>query len=86
MDNTSRDRGLTTGDELMHVQAELWNHVFAYTRSMSLRCAIELGIPDAVNRLGGVASVPELVTALSCHGPRLMVQTRCGKGDGVRPR
>ncbi|XP_066381437.1 trans-resveratrol di-O-methyltransferase-like [Miscanthus floridulus] len=68
--DTSRDRGLTTGDELMQAQAELWNHVFAYTRSMSLRCAVELGIPDAVNRLGGAASVPELVAALSLPLPR----------------
>ncbi|KAJ1285415.1 hypothetical protein BS78_03G278600 [Paspalum vaginatum] len=63
--DASRDGGLTTGDELMQAQAELWNHVFAYTRSMSLRCAVELAIPDAVNRLGGVATVPELVSALS---------------------
>ncbi|KAL6845172.1 hypothetical protein ACP4OV_024667 [Aristida adscensionis] len=49
----------------MQAQAELWNHVFAYTRSMSLRCAVELGIPDAVHRLGGAATVPQLATALS---------------------
>lgn len=68
--DASRDRGLATGDELMQAQAELWNHIFAYTRSMSLRCAVELGIPDAVNGLGGSASVPELVTALSLPLPR----------------
>ncbi|CAL4947403.1 unnamed protein product [Urochloa decumbens] len=59
------DGGLATGDQLMQAQAELWNHVFAYTRSMSLRCAVELGIPDAVHRLGGAATVPELAAALS---------------------
>ncbi|CAO2182868.1 unnamed protein product [Urochloa humidicola] len=63
--DASRDGGPATGDQLMQAQAELWNHVFAYTRSMSLRCAVELGIPDAVHRLGGAATVPELAAALS---------------------
>ncbi|KAL6616079.1 hypothetical protein ACP70R_038349 [Stipagrostis hirtigluma subsp. patula] len=65
----SGDKGLA-GDELMHAQAELWNHIFAYTKSMALRCAVELGVPDAVHRLGGVATVPELVTALSLPSSR----------------
>ncbi|XP_062206897.1 trans-resveratrol di-O-methyltransferase-like [Phragmites australis] len=63
--DASRNGGLETGAELVQAQAELWNHVFAYTRSMSLRCAVELGIPDAVHRHGGAATVPELVAALS---------------------
>ena len=54
-----------TGDQLMHAQAELWNHVFAYTRSMSLRCAVELGTHDAVHRLGGAATVADVAAALS---------------------
>ncbi|TVU35088.1 hypothetical protein EJB05_16957, partial [Eragrostis curvula] len=62
--DTPRDGDLLTGAELMQAQAELWNHIFAYTRSMSLRCAVELGVPDAVHRLGGVATVPELVAEL----------------------
>lgn len=49
----------------MQAQAELWKHIFAYTRSMSLRCAVELGVPDAVHRLGGAATVPDLAAALS---------------------
>jgi trans-resveratrol di-O-methyltransferase len=54
-------RGDLSGAELMQAQAELWNHIFAYTRSTSLRCAVELGIPDAVHRLGGVATVEDLL-------------------------
>ncbi|EEC71495.1 hypothetical protein OsI_03767 [Oryza sativa Indica Group] len=52
-------------DELLRAQAELWNHIFAYTKSMSLRCAVELGIPDAVHRRGGAVTVPELVAELA---------------------
>ncbi|KAF2952315.1 hypothetical protein DAI22_01g328200 [Oryza sativa Japonica Group] len=32
---------------------------------MSLRCAVELGIPDAVHRRGGAVTVPELVAELA---------------------
>ncbi|GJN17641.1 hypothetical protein PR202_gb04725 [Eleusine coracana subsp. coracana] len=63
MDAVTTD-GELTGAELMQAQAELWNHVFAYTRSTSLRCAVELGVPDAVHRLGGAATVPSLVAEL----------------------
>lgn len=62
--DAARADGDLSGTELMLAQAELWNHVFAYTRSMSLRCAVELGIPDAVHRLGGAATVPDLITKL----------------------
>ncbi|KAF0918898.1 hypothetical protein E2562_027337 [Oryza meyeriana var. granulata] len=62
--DASRDSALAA-DELLQAQAELWNHVFAYTKSMSLRCAVELGIPDAVHRRGGVVTVPDLVAELA---------------------
>ncbi|GJM93101.1 hypothetical protein PR202_ga09627 [Eleusine coracana subsp. coracana] len=63
MDAATAD-GELTGAELMQAQAELWNHVFAYTRSTSLRCGVELGVPDAVHRLGGAATAPSLVAEL----------------------
>ncbi|KAM0829513.1 hypothetical protein ACQ4PT_066849 [Festuca glaucescens] len=63
--DADRDSSLATDDELLRAQAELWSHVFAYTKSMALRCAVELGIPDAVHRRGGSATVPDLVAELS---------------------
>uniref|UniRef100_A0ACD5VLB9 Uncharacterized protein n=1 Tax=Avena sativa TaxID=4498 RepID=A0ACD5VLB9_AVESA len=63
--DADRDPSLATDDELLRAQAELWSHVFAYTKSMALRCAVELGIPDAVHRCGGSATVPDLVAELS---------------------
>ncbi|VAH79779.1 unnamed protein product [Triticum turgidum subsp. durum] len=63
--DANRDSSLATDDELLQAQAELWNHVFAYTKSMSLRCAVELGIPDAIHRRGGSITVPDLVAELS---------------------
>ncbi|KQJ88641.1 probable O-methyltransferase 2 [Brachypodium distachyon] len=51
--------------ELLQAQADLWRHSLYYLTSMGLRCAIKLGIPTAIHRLGGFASLPDLITALS---------------------
>lgn len=40
-----------------HVLTELQNHVLGYVKSMSLKCAVELGIPDAIHRRGGTATL-----------------------------
>nr|CAB3452376.1 unnamed protein product [Digitaria exilis] len=53
-----------TSDELTQAAAELWCHNFGYLKSMALRCAIELGIPTAIHRLSGTASLSELHAAL----------------------
>ncbi|CAK9316187.1 unnamed protein product [Citrullus colocynthis] len=37
------------GDELLEAQSHIWNHLFNFINSMSLKCAIQLGIPDAIN-------------------------------------
>uniref|UniRef100_A0A0E0MEW5 O-methyltransferase domain-containing protein n=1 Tax=Oryza punctata TaxID=4537 RepID=A0A0E0MEW5_ORYPU len=54
-----------TDAELLQAQADLWRHSLYYLTSMGLRCAIKLGIPTAIHRLGGAASVPSLMTKLS---------------------
>uniref|UniRef100_J3N7P4 O-methyltransferase domain-containing protein n=1 Tax=Oryza brachyantha TaxID=4533 RepID=J3N7P4_ORYBR len=51
--------------ELMQAQADLWRHSLYYLTSMGLRCAVELGIPTTIHRLGGAASVSDLMAALS---------------------
>ncbi|XP_072993084.1 trans-resveratrol di-O-methyltransferase-like [Typha latifolia] len=51
--------------ELLQAQEQLWNHIFVYLKSMSLKCAVELGIPDAIHNHGGSIAHPELLAALS---------------------
>ncbi|BAT13711.1 daphnetin O-methyltransferase 1 [Oryza sativa Japonica Group] len=51
--------------ELMQAQADLWRHSLYYLTSMGLRCAVELGIPTTIHGLGGAATVPDLMAALS---------------------
>nr|CAB3489731.1 unnamed protein product [Digitaria exilis]CAB3491478.1 unnamed protein product [Digitaria exilis] len=54
-----------TDAELLQAQADLWRHSLYYLKSMALKCAVELGIPTAIYRLGGSASIPDLIAALS---------------------
>ncbi|KAF7051208.1 hypothetical protein CFC21_059472 [Triticum aestivum] len=56
--------------QLIKAQADLQRHSLTYLTSMSLRCAIELGIPTAIHRLGGTASLPDLMAALSLPPPK----------------
>ncbi|KAK3119993.1 hypothetical protein QOZ80_9AG0679150 [Eleusine coracana subsp. coracana] len=60
-----------TDAELLQAQAELWHHSLSYLTSMALKCAVELGIPTAIHRLGGAASVPDLITGLSLPSAKL---------------
>ncbi|VAH69547.1 flavonoid O-methyltransferase-like protein Os11g0303600 [Triticum dicoccoides] len=69
----------TTSDkELLQAHAELWNLTFSYLKSMALECAINLGVPTAIHRCGGTASLPDLLATLpipeskKSYLPRLM--------------
>ncbi|KAL4586371.1 hypothetical protein LXL04_011007 [Taraxacum kok-saghyz] len=55
---------------LLHSQAHIWNHIFNFINSMSLKCAIQLQIPDIINRHGAPMSLSELVEALSINKER----------------
>ncbi|ONK55288.1 uncharacterized protein A4U43_UnF5490 [Asparagus officinalis] len=54
-----------SSDEFMRAEAVLWTHMFNHIDSMSLKCAIELGIPDAIHLHGKPISLSELLSALS---------------------
>ena len=57
--------------ELLQAQADLWWVSLSYLTPMSLRCAVELGIPTAIHRHGGAASPADLITALSLPSAKL---------------
>ncbi|KAM0941773.1 putative (Iso)eugenol O-methyltransferase [Dioscorea sansibarensis] len=44
---------------------QVWNHMLAFIDSICLRCAVELGVPDAIHNHGGPMALSELVQALS---------------------
>ncbi|KAL6329955.1 hypothetical protein AAG906_039870 [Vitis piasezkii] len=56
-----------TSSELLHAQAHVWNHIFNFINSMSLKCAIQLGIPDIIHNHGKPMTLPELVAKLPIH-------------------
>ncbi|WCJ30890.1 O-methyltransferase family protein [Euphorbia peplus] len=64
--------------ELLKAQAHIWNHIFNFINSMSLKCAIELDIPEIIHSHGKPIAISELTSALSIHPtkahclPRLM--------------
>ncbi|WCJ30893.1 Pluviatolide O-methyltransferase [Euphorbia peplus] len=64
---------------LLKSHAHIWNHTFNFIKSMSLKCAVELNIPDIIHNHGGPMTLSELESCLSSldpsksqHLPRLM--------------
>jgi trans-resveratrol di-O-methyltransferase len=56
------------GSELpLDAQAHIWNHILNFINSMSLKCAIELGIPDIIHNHGKPMTLSELTAALPIH-------------------
>ncbi|KAK9055918.1 hypothetical protein SSX86_027005 [Deinandra increscens subsp. villosa] len=52
-------------NELFEAQAHIYRHLFNYATSMSLGCALELGIPDIVHNHGKPITIQELVSNLN---------------------
>ncbi|XP_022024799.1 trans-resveratrol di-O-methyltransferase [Helianthus annuus] len=55
---------------LLHSQTHIWNHIFSFIKSMSLKCAIQLQIPDIIDRHGSPMLLSELVEALAIKPER----------------
>ncbi|CAN4089307.1 unnamed protein product [Withania somnifera] len=53
--------------EIMAAQAHIWNHTFNFINSMSLKCAIQLGIPDIIHSHGRPMTLSDLVNSLPIH-------------------
>ncbi|KAJ3707139.1 hypothetical protein LUZ61_010844 [Rhynchospora tenuis] len=52
-------------NNMLQAQAGLWNLTFGYLKTMSLRCALDLGIPKAIDNNGQPMSLSELHSVLS---------------------
>ncbi|CAO2828017.1 unnamed protein product [Amaranthus hypochondriacus] len=53
--------------ELLEAQRNIWKHTFYYLKSMALKCALQLGIPDTIHKHGKPMSLNELATSLPIH-------------------
>ncbi|MBA0786529.1 hypothetical protein Gotri_025730 [Gossypium trilobum] len=58
-------------DELLEAQAHVWNHTFRFISSMSLKCAVELQIPDIIHNHGQAMNLSDLALALGIHHSKL---------------
>ncbi|CAD6256912.1 unnamed protein product [Miscanthus lutarioriparius] len=52
---------------MLDAELQLWNHTFGYVKSMALKAALDLGIPDAIHQHGGSATLPQIVTRVTLH-------------------
>ncbi|XP_020547705.1 probable O-methyltransferase 3 [Sesamum indicum] len=50
--------------ELLEAGAHIWNQVFSYINSMSLKCVTELGIPEIIHKHGRPMTLTQLMEAL----------------------
>jgi len=70
--------GNLNSKELLEAQSHVWHDMFGFMRSFSLKCAIELGIADAVHNHGKPIALTDLAATLSIppcripHFQRLM--------------
>ncbi|KAL0311164.1 UNVERIFIED_CONTAM: Chavicol O-methyltransferase [Sesamum angustifolium] len=62
--------GEMSTEQLLHAQAHVWNHLFSFINSMSLKCAVELGIPDIIHNHAKPISLSQLLHALSIPKPK----------------
>uniref|UniRef100_A0A0D9XSN4 O-methyltransferase domain-containing protein n=1 Tax=Leersia perrieri TaxID=77586 RepID=A0A0D9XSN4_9ORYZ len=64
------DARLST-EQLAEAERELYSHFLSYIKSMALKCAVDLAIPDAIHRHGGAATLPDIVAAVGVHPCKL---------------
>ncbi|XP_061372537.1 probable O-methyltransferase 3 [Gastrolobium bilobum] len=53
--------------KLLSAQTHIWNHIFSFINSMSLKCAIDLGIPEVIHNYGKPMPLSQLIASLSTH-------------------
>ncbi|KAJ6975716.1 trans-resveratrol di-O-methyltransferase-like [Populus alba x Populus x berolinensis] len=56
-----------SASELLQAQTHVWNHIFNFINSMTLKCAVQLGIPDVIQEHGKPMTLSELVSVLPIH-------------------
>nr|GMC76871.1 trans-resveratrol di-O-methyltransferase-like [Ipomoea batatas] len=54
-------------DEIVGAETHIRNHILNFINSCSLKCAVELGIPDVIHRHGGPIRLEELVDTLAIN-------------------
>ncbi|XP_031118315.1 trans-resveratrol di-O-methyltransferase-like [Ipomoea triloba] len=53
--------------ELLQAEAQTWNHILNYIDSATLKCAVQLGIPDIIHNHAKPMPLCDLIAALPIH-------------------
>ncbi|XP_051209847.1 acetylserotonin O-methyltransferase 1 isoform X1 [Lolium perenne] len=60
-----------SSQELLQAQVDLWHHALGFVKSMALKCAMELQIPNTIQGHGGSMTPLELATKIGLHPCKL---------------
>ncbi|AES98926.1 flavonoid O-methyltransferase-like protein [Medicago truncatula] len=52
---------------LLKAQSHIWNHICNFINSMSLKCVVDLGIPDIIHNYGKPMPLSKLISSLPIH-------------------
>ncbi|XXG71762.1 hypothetical protein AAC387_Pa07g1013 [Persea americana] len=51
-------------NELLQAQTTVWNLTYSFISSLSIKCAIQLGIPDIIHNHGQLITLSELASSI----------------------
>ncbi|KQK05391.1 acetylserotonin O-methyltransferase 1 [Brachypodium distachyon] len=60
-----------SSQDLLQAQVDLWHHALGFVKSMALKCAMELQIPNTIQHHGGAMTPSELATKIGLHPSKL---------------
>jgi len=60
-------QGEVHASKLLRAQTHVWNHIFRFISSLSLKCGIELGIADIIHNYGQPMPLSQLIASLPIH-------------------
>jgi len=68
----SKEQHTSTDQQaVLDAQLQLWHHTLGYVKSMALKAALDLSIPDAIHLHGGSATLPQIVTKVTLHPSKI---------------
>ncbi|EEE69517.1 hypothetical protein OsJ_28977 [Oryza sativa Japonica Group] len=69
--NVQENEQVMSTEDLLQAQIELYHHCLAFIKSMALRAATDLRIPDAIHCNGGAATLTDLAAHVGLHPTKL---------------
>ncbi|KAJ8634016.1 hypothetical protein MRB53_027352 [Persea americana] len=71
MDSMKNDLIPLAMDEEIQGQAQIWKHIYGFAESLTLKCAIELGVPDILHKHGKPMTLSEIADKLTIPSPNM---------------